>query len=164
MNKNHLQSLVFNGFRAISVFLIIANLSACVSTNKPISRTEKTPLTPDLVCQSIARYENQVIGDGQCVSLIKRCSGAPHTSTWRPGSPVLNSELPPGTVIATFKNSRYPNQTGHHAAVYIKQDQQGIWVWDQWLGKPVHKRLIRIRDDGANPGNTAQAYKVVRLE
>ncbi len=71
------------------------------------------------------------------------------------------STLAPGTIIATFRNGRYPNQTGWHAAIYIKHDKNGIWVWDQWLGTPVHKRLIRTRYDGATAANTAQAYRIV---
>jgi len=63
-----------------------------------------------------------------------------------------------------FKNGHYPNNAGHHAAIYIKQTNKGIWVWDQWLGTPVHKRLIRIRNDNASPGNTAQEYKVVTIK
>jgi len=164
VNENKPQGLVFNGFRVLITFVALASLSSCVSTPNSTSNKIRKSLTPDLICQSAASYANQVVGDGHCVSLIKRCSGAPRTEVWRPGSPVLNSNLPPGTIIATFKNGRYPNQTGHHAAVYIEQDHRGIWVWDQWIGKPVHKRLIRIRDDSANPGNTAQAYKVVRIK
>jgi len=117
------------------------------------------------VCANPVNYANKVIGDGHCVSLIKRCSGAPDTSEWHPGERVLNSsQLPYGTIIATFKNGRYPNRRGYHAAVYIKHDKQGIWVWDQWVGKPVHKRLIRTRFDNADNSNTAQAYRVVKVK
>ncbi len=164
MNENHLQGLVFNRFRVPFSLTIIASLSACVSTQKPLVNSSKSTLIPDLICQSAAQYKDMVIGDGQCVSLIKRCSGAPNTDLWRPGESVLSSMLPRGTIIATFENNRYPNRTGHHAAVYIEQDSSGIWVWDQWQGKAVHKRLIRIRDDNASPANTAQAYRVVRLK
>lgn len=164
MKKKHPQGIVFNGFRVISLLFIIAGLSACVSTTKPVSESGKQSLTQTLICQSASLYKNQVVGDGHCVSLIRQCSAAPRTNEWRPGSSVLNSQPRPGTVIATFKNGRYPNQTGHHAAIYIKHDETGIWVWDQWVGKPVHKRLIRIRNDNASPGNTAQHYKIVRIK
>lgn len=163
MKKKYLQSSAFNSLRAVTLLLIIASLSACVSRTQSVSKSNKQHLTPDLICQSADRYKNKVVGDGHCVSLIKRCSGAPTTGQWRPGAPVLNSQLPSGTVIATFKNGRYPNTTGYHAAIYIKHDRNGIWVWDQWVGKAVHKRLIRIRNDNASPGNTAQDYKVVRI-
>lgn len=168
MNINNSQSLVFNSFRAAISIIIIVSISACVSHHKPITSSDKNSpkgrLRADLLCRSADSYKGRVVGDGHCVSLIKRCSNAPLTSEWRPGAYVLNSQLPTGTVIATFRNGRYPNHTGHHAAIYIKQDQHGIWVWDQWVGKPVHKRLIRIRNDNASPGNTAQDYRVVHTE
>jgi hypothetical protein len=64
-------------------------------------------------------------------------------------------------VIATFRGDRYPSVTGYHAAIYIKQDEQGIWVWDQWQGKAVHKRLIPWHNPGATAANTGTAYRVV---
>ncbi len=118
---------------------------------------------PELVCHNAEKFAGRKIGDGHCVSLIKHCTSAPLTETWRPAEKVLGTDLPPGTIIATFKGQRYPSKHGYHAAIYIEQDASGIWVWDQWRGKPVHKRLIRVRRDGADPGNTAQAYRVVRL-
>jgi len=77
---------------------------------------------------------------------------------------VLGNTLEPGSIIATFEGGRYPNRRGHHAAIYIEQDENGIWVWDQWVGKAVHKRLIRWRDDSAPASNTAQAYRVVTID
>jgi len=176
VNDNRPQDLVFNGFRVVALnasrvigsILITACLCSCGSSSKSISSTSSKAISsihkPGLVCDSAERYKNQVVGDGHCVSLINDCTGAPFTSEWRPGAPVLNSKLPAGTVIATFKNGRYPSKSGHHAAIYIEQDHQGIWVWDQWRGKPVHKRLIRVRNDKARPGNTAQDYKVVLIK
>ena len=152
--------------------LITGVINACASStnNLPIldKATGKTPtnertLDLGLICDDASDYSNQVVGDGHCVALIKRCAGAPTTSHWRPGPRVLHSTLKPGTVIATFEGQRYTNQSGQHAAVYIDHDSRGIWVWDQWLGAPVHKRLIRIRHDGADASNTAQAFRVVRL-
>ena len=67
-----------------------------------------------------------------------------------------------GTIIATFKNGKYPSVSGYHAAIYISHNEQGIWVWDQWVGKAVHKRLIRFRHDNAPASNTAQAYSIVK--
>lgn len=75
------------------------------------------------------------------------------------GGPRLTS----GTIIATFKNGRYPSVSGYHAAIYIEHNESGIWVWDQWRGKAVHKRFIRIRLDGASANNSAQDYRVVTL-
>lgn len=117
-----------------------------------------------LICSNALDYAGQVVGDGHCVSLIKQCANAPHTSEWRPGKKVRGKNLQQGSIIATFKNGKYPNKAGYHAAIYIEQTNDGIWVWDQWVGKPVHKRLIRFRNDRASASNTAQAYRVVKLK
>ncbi|MEM7358917.1 MAG: BPSL0067 family protein [Pseudomonadota bacterium] len=113
------------------------------------------------ICQNASRYRGRVVGDGHCVSLIRLCSSAPLTRHWRPGELVNKINPPAGTIIATFEGDRYPSVTGYHAAIFIEQDEQGIWVWDQWVGKAVHKRLIRFRDDAAAASNTAQRYRVV---
>ena len=68
-----------------------------------------------------------------------------------------------GTIIATFDGGIYPNKTGWHAAIYITHDEQGIMVWDQWKGTPVHQRLIRVREDNALPANSATEYRVVEF-
>ncbi len=150
---------------AFSVILLSLLLAACTSNNVEHKPSSGHVINHgDLVCNTPDRFKGQVIGDGHCVSLIKHCTQAPVTSRWRPGDSVIGSKVLPGTVIATFKNGRYPNVTGHHAAIFIEQDDRGIWVWDQWLGKPVHKRLIRKRPiNEATPGNTAQFYRVVKL-
>jgi hypothetical protein len=44
----------------------------------------------------------------------------------------------------------YTNESGNHAAIYLYHDDRGIWVYDQWQGPPVHKRLIRF--DGVSGG------------
>ncbi len=146
----------------VSVLVLYIMVAGGCGTN-PISGPhyhEKTTL----ICDRPSKYKGKVIGDGHCVSLIKQCSGAPSTRHWRPGSQVLSLEkLAAGTVIATFKGNTYPNVSGWHAAIYISHDKDGILVWDQWKGKRVHKRLIRTRNDNASAGNTAQAYRVVRL-
>ena len=147
------------------MLLVFVSLGACVS--KPETHKPSKPVSIDsLVCKNAQRFRSRVVGDGHCVALIKACSGAPATTQWRGGQAVYSSpagSIAPGTVIATFLNGRYPNKTGWHAAIYINHDERGIWVWDQWLGKPVHKRLIRYRTDRADAGNTAQAYRVVRI-
>ena len=158
--------------RVLALMLVTGVISACSSSTKipPIidksagkALSNARSVGLGLICGDASHYSNQVIGDGHCVALIKRCAGAPTTRHWRPGPKVLNSTLKPGTVIATFEGQRYTNQSGQHAAVYIAHDIRGIWVWDQWLGRPVRKRLIRVRHDGADASNTAQAFRVVRL-
>ena len=130
-------------------------LAACQQFPKPPIETGY------LICHDVSHLQGQAVGDGHCVSLIKRCSQAPLSSEWRPGKLVQDSKLPSGTVIATFRGNHYPSTSGYHAAIYIEQDEQGIWVWDQWQGMPVHKRLIRWRNPGATPANTGTAYRVV---
>jgi hypothetical protein len=66
-----------------------------------------------------------------------------------------NPHIAPGTAIATFEpDGSYTSETGNHAAIYLTQDDQGIWVYDQWQGQPVHKRLIRFEGGaGAKQGS-----------
>ncbi len=113
------------------------------------------------VCKNAYQYKDRSVGTGHCVSLIQICSGAPRTAMWKQGALVKGAELTPGTIIATFKSGKYPNVTGWHAAIYISQDENGIWVWDQWVGKPVHKRLIRFKNGNGKASNDGDAYSVV---
>ena len=166
-----------NQFLLITTFSLM--LSACISdspyktsppspTHQPNKNTHQNqsgyPYQANYICQQPEHYSGQVIGDGHCVSFIKFCANAPQTRLWSPGKKVLSlpqGSIKPGSIIATFKNGIYPSVSGYHAAIYIDHDERGIWVWDQWLGKPVHKRLIRTRYDNATASNTAQAYRLV---
>lgn len=145
----------------LTVFL--SSLLVLVACQFNSINNSQPEISASLICKNASKYKGQVVGDGHCVSLIKLCSSAPNTPAWRPGIKVLGNNIPYGSIIATFEKGRYPNRTGYHAAIYISQDKRGIWVWDQWVGKPVHKRLIRRRDDGAAASNSAEAYSVVRL-
>ncbi|RBP50812.1 BPSL0067 family protein [Arenicella xantha] len=145
--------------------LLLSTLTACVSNHLAEKTRDSGWLgQTQLHCTDAHTYRGRVVGDGHCVSLIKRCSGAPNTDQWLPGEPVLDNTIQPGTIIATFKNDRYPSTRGHHAAIYIEQDDQGIWVWDQWVGKPVHRRLIRLSSKTTLASNTAGAYRVVTVK
>ncbi len=143
-----------------SVFLL-----GCASSSQEASNHVAVPLAAQspFYCDNAGAYRGKVVGKGHCVSLIKQCSGAPTTHNWREGEKVRGRSLEPGTIIATFRNGRYPNKTGWHAAIYISQDSQGIWVWDQWVGKPVHKRLIRFKNGKGTPNNDGSAYSIVRF-
>ncbi|MGE0222244.1 MAG: BPSL0067 family protein [Acetobacteraceae bacterium] len=105
----------------------------------------------------------KVVGNGHCVAYVKQVSGAPASSLWKQGEAVRGNDLPVGTAIATFQDGRYQNATNgnSHAAIYLSQDSSGIWVYDQWLGQPVHKRLIRFRGGAGTPNNDGDAYAVV---
>ncbi|MGV7210548.1 BPSL0067 family protein [Oxalobacteraceae bacterium A2-2] len=89
-----------------------------------------------------------VVGSRQCVALVQHYAGAPVTSNWRQGETVLgNATIKPGTAIATFVKGRYPNHShGNHAALYVGQTVDGIYIADQWKanGKTeISVRLIR---------------------
>ena len=132
----------------------------CLPANTDIERSQQK-FQPAIICQSPERYSGTVVGTGHCVSLIKECANISHTSNWRPGAWVSKSNIQAGSVIATFREGRYPNSSGYHAAIFISHDDNGIWVWDQWIGKSVHKRHIRYRDGKAAPANSAEAYRLV---
>lgn len=97
-------------------------------------------------------YLGQAVGTGLCVAYVQAAAGAPHTVAWRRGARAKgNASLASGVAIATFDaNGSYGNHTNgtSHAAVYLSQDGRGLSVYDQWLGQPVHHRIIRF---GGNP-------------
>jgi hypothetical protein len=101
-------------------------------------------------------FEGRVIGAGHCVDFVKAAAGAPPTGAWQEGAAVRgNPNIARGTAIATFEpDGSYTSETGNHAAIYLYQDERGIWVYDQWRGQPVHKRLIRFEGgSGAKQGS-----------
>lgn len=101
---------------------------------------------------------------GQCVSFVRSAvRGLPHSSEWKPGDAVRgNTAVKPGTPIATFQDGKYANSTKgeSHAAVYMSQDQGGLYVIDQWVKQPVHARYVRFKGSG-KPINDGDAYSVV---
>lgn len=92
---------------------------------------------------------------------------------WKQGATVKgNLKILKGTAIATFVDGKYPsNGHNNHAAFYISQTKNGIWVMDQWPGdvdaKPtVSKRFIPSRGkkkDGSfdRPSNNADAFSII---
>ena len=91
-------------------------------------------------------FEGRVVGAGYCVDFVKAAAGVPRTAAWQEGAEVRgNPHIARGTAIATFgSDGSYMSESGNHAAIYLYQDDRGIWVYDQWRGQPVHKRLIRF--------------------
>jgi hypothetical protein len=83
---------------------------------------------------------------GQCVSFVKQvCPTMPGTGSWKKGKQVKNNtDVTPGTVIATFNAS---NLYEGHAAIFVRQDTAtGIYVYDQWVTgapKAVGPRTLR---------------------
>jgi hypothetical protein len=109
-------------------------------------------------------YKDQVVDDGQCVAFVKEASGAPQTSLWKEGEKVRSSEILTGTAIATFINGVYPSHShGNHAAIYVEQVADGLVVWDQWTGQPVHKRTIHFRDGVGDLSNDGDAFSVIEI-
>lgn len=116
--------------------------------------------------------ENEpVVGTRQCVALVQKYAGAPVTSAWKQGESVLgNRTLKKGTAIATFVNGRYPNHShGNHAALFIRQVGDSIWIMDQWKGENktrISLRLIPSRGKTKQgkfirPSENAEAYSVI---
>jgi hypothetical protein len=91
-------------------------------------------------------FEGRVVGEGHCVDFVKAAAGVPRTDAWQEGAEVHgNPHIAPGTAIATFdSDGSYTSESGNHAAIYLYQDDRGLWVYDQWQGQAVHKRLIRF--------------------
>jgi len=112
-----------------------------------------------------------VVGSRHCVALVQQYAGAPVTANWRQGELVVgNASLKPGTAIATFVDGRYPNRRhGNHAAFYIGQAANGIYVADQWKSDSktaISIRLIRsqgkdVHGNFISPSNNADAFSVI---
>ena len=113
-------------------------------------------------------FEGRVIGAGHCVDFVKAAAGVPRTAAWRRGAEIRGKpHIPRGTAIATFESDgSYTSESGSHAAIYLAQDDRGIWVYDQWQGQPVHKRLIRFEGgSGAKRGsksNDGRRFAVIQ--
>ena len=120
--------------------VVLAVVSACASDTPDAGRQADGPY----IAASPEAFESSVIGAGYCVDFVKAAAGLPPTTAWREGAEVRgNPHIAPGTAIATFESDgSYTSESGNHAAIYLYQDDSGIWVYDQWRGQPVHKRLI----------------------
>lgn len=115
--------------------------------------------------------DQPVVGSHHCVALVQHYAGAPTTPHWKQGETVVgNSALRAGTAIATFVNGRYPNLAhGNHAAFYIRQGLNGIYIADQWKSVSKTKISVRlVRSQGKdNAGNfihssdNADAFSVI---
>ena len=117
------------------------------------------------VCATPEDYEGKKIGSGQCVEFVREAASAPQTSLWKKGEKVKGSvTLRKGTAIATFdKDGKYANKvTGNHAAIYLIQDNNGLWVYDQWVSQgAVKKRYIGFRGGKGSPSNDGDAFSVI---
>jgi hypothetical protein len=102
-------------------------------------------------------------GNHECVEFVRQTTGAPSTHNWRPGKLVKGAaDIPAGTAIATFKGSSYSS----HAAIYLRQDDIGIWVLDQWnkQGKVARRHIRFPRGEEKSPvreQNNGDVYYVI---
>lgn len=90
------------------------------------------------------------VGNFECVALIRHYTNAPPAASWCAGEKVLgNKTLRPGTAIAPFVNGRWPGLAhGNHAAFYLGQVSDCIYVVDQWAAKEkrfISKRFICVK-------------------
>jgi len=105
-----------------------------------------------------------VVSNGHCMRHVQVVAGVPHSSTLRRGDPVRGSNCAPGTVIGTFDaDDRYANATdgSSHVAIFLAETEEGLLVIDQWVGQPVHERLIRFRDGEGSAVNDGSRFYVV---
>jgi hypothetical protein len=79
------------------------------------------------------------VGDGFCVPLIQKLTGAPVTSDWRAGNALKDKpSLKEGTAIATFNaKGQYESKArGNHAAIFVRYEKQdaheGVLIFDQY--------------------------------
>lgn len=114
------------------------------------------------------------VGDQQPVTLVRHFTQAPPPGAWQEGEQVIgNTTLSAGTAIATFEAGKYPaDRAGNHAALYLYQVSDGIYVVDQWPDGPaqqsgISQRYIpRLGKDKTgrfnHPSNNADAFSVIQ--
>ena len=114
---------------------------------------------------------HELVGTHQCVALVQAYAKAPRTFDWKQGAAVRGKLLlPKGTAIATFEDGVYKSRPhGNHAALYVSQDQGGIWVVDQWKSDTklkVSKHYLQFKGpdkDGnwKDSSNNGDAFSVI---
>ena len=117
-------------------------------------------------CTDPSAHVGKWIGrDEQCAALVQtNCHRQPGnkqiglTSTWKKGLHVKDNcdKIPALTAIATFlgPNGSYDEPHLHqHTAIFVKCEEAGIKVWDQWNGTPIGSRVIRW-NSGSSPQYT----------
>ena len=113
------------------------------------------------------RYVGRKVGNGHCVALVREAANVPHASAWRRGQLVRGAVLARGTAIATFTpGGKYGNHTDgrSHCALLDRELDHGLAVYDQWVGQPGHRRVIRWKS-GAHPAvDDGDAYHVIEVD
>jgi hypothetical protein len=111
-----------------------------------------------------AQYCGRTVGDGHCAAFVRNAAQTPETAAWRRGPKVRGGNLTPGTAIATFEpDGTYGNNLdgSSHAAILIADNIDGLLVWDQWHGQPVHQRIIWFRDGRGKAANDGDRFFAV---
>jgi hypothetical protein len=144
----------------VSALVLGLGLAGCATADGDLA-SPSLAAGPYLAARPEA-FEGRAVGAGHCVDFVKAAAGVPRTAAWRRGAVVRgNPGLARGTAIATFEaDGTYTSRTGNHAAIYLGQDETGIWVYDQWQGQRVHRRLIRFEGGrGSNRGGKSNDGK-----
>ncbi len=112
-----------------------------------------------------------LVGTQQCVVLVQAFTKAPRAADWTQGAAVRGLLLlARGTAIATFVDGVYKNRPhGNHAALYLSQDQGGVWVMDQWKGPDklkVSRHYLQFKGAGkdgswVDTSNNGDAFSVI---
>jgi hypothetical protein len=112
------------------------------------------------------RHLGKPVGNGHCVAFVREVTDLGPTTTWRRGDPARGSGAAPMTAIATFDpNGRYGNHTDgrSHAAILLAENSDGLLVLDQWLGQPLHERVIRYRGGSGDAVNDGDRFYIVEV-
>lgn len=114
------------------------------------------------------RYAGERVNNGHCVRFCQVvCPTLPPTSQWRRGAKVRGGAVPALAIIATFgTDGRYTNRMdgSAHACVLIRETVEGLEVWDQWQGQPVHRRTIRFHGGQGPAVNDGDLFYLVESE
>ncbi len=155
-----------------------------VSKRKPTATVASSEGGSNIYKPSKGQKIEDVVNEGympddkhraECVHLVKGLVGAPSTSQWKQGQPVTRgANISPGTAIATFVKGSYPQgpltrprdhkgpYSDRHAAIYLGQTKEGIWVMDQDnKGKAIHTTLIPWDRPGKGDGNNGSSFSVI---
>lgn len=111
------------------------------------------------ISEAHVRLGSYVGESRHCVAVVKYLAKAPQTLQWRRGARVKgNANIASGSAIATFRMGS--NAYDGHAAIYIRQDAFGIYVYDQWFDQPLQIRRIDFRGYGYVSNDGDQFYVI----
>jgi hypothetical protein len=122
--------------------------------------------------EAIPALNAGLVSTGSCASLVMHYTRVGQAKDWKQGERVRgNTTIKRGTAIATFVNAVYPNfNHGNHAALYVRQEADGIWVVEQWkeLDKPQKRKLLFKGPNNANgpyvdPSNNGDAFSIIDI-